>query len=260
MNIEDMLLVGRTNEIMIEITTACNMRCSYCSVSHPAWQPKTMGPELVQRLITEIQPRKPTRVQVHGHGETTIVDGWCDYVEKLLHAGIPVSICTNLSKTYDDNEIDIFSRMANVTISLDTIEADLFRKLRRGGDIKNILYNLIRIIVRARSTRREPKISWSVVVCDHNIFKLLDLVYCGITLGINAITFCNLAIEVIPNVAIKLQHIAEMSIEDCKRALSVFTEITIQCLQNGIVCDIKPGIIDSLNYKIEHGHSNWTHA
>jgi len=257
MNIDEMLEVKNLYHVMIEITTDCNMRCSYCLVSQPSWQFLTLNSGLAHRLIDEIKALEPFVVHIHGHGETTMIDGWCDYADKLFDAGIGVSICTNLSKTYDDREIDFLSRMTGVTVSLDTIDVELFSKLRRGGDIRNVLYNLIRVATRARVMGRDPKISWSIVVCDKSMMGLLDLVHCGIGLGIHAMTFCNLGVGPTPKGALEVQHVAEMPVDDCKRALEIFTEIEAHCLQNGIVCDIKQGILDSLNHKIQTGQAHW---
>lgn len=258
MNIEDMIHVNKLHHVMLEITTDCNLKCTYCCVSQPKWEIITLHKESIDEIINEIKTLSPEIVHIHGHGETTIINGWESYVNKLIDNGIKVSICTNLSKNYTDLEIDTFTKMSNISISIDTVDENLFRKLRRGGNIKNIFYNQIKILTKSLMTNNHPNISWSVVVSNQNAMFLQELVNCGIILKVSGITFCNLEVNDKLRNTIEISHVSEMSIEDCKTVLNIFNTIEAYCLQHQIICDIKPGIIDSLNYKITNGHTQWT--
>jgi len=246
----DMLKITKLHHAMVEVTTSCNLRCSYCLVSSPLWQPGTLPKNAVMSVLNDLKNLKTAVIHLHGHGETTIVDGWTDYAKTLLDANIHVSICSNLSKQFNDDEINILSRFAHLAVSLDTLDQEMFKKFRRGGDIKHVLYNMIRIMTMAHKHKRPLRVSWSIVVSDQNIWGLLDLTHCGIMLGVSGLTFCNLGVNETPKNAIEVNHIAELPIDDCRKAIVMFDKIKAVCHMANVTCDLKYGIIDSLMEKI----------
>lgn len=246
----DMLKITKLHHAMVEVTTSCNLRCSYCLVSSPLWQPGTLPANVVMSVLNELKNLNTTVIHLHGHGETTIVEGWTDYAKTLLDANIHVSLCSNLSKQLSDYEIDILSRFSHLAVSLDTLNPEMFKKLRRGGDIKHVLYNMIRIMTVASKHQRPLRISWSIVASDQNVWGLLDLAHCGIMLGVKGLTFCNLGVNETPKNAIEVNHIAELPADDCRKALAMFDKIKTACLMANVTCDLKYGIIDSLMEKI----------
>ena len=246
----DMLKITKLHHAMVEVTTSCNLRCSYCQVSDPSWKPKTLAKDSVMKILGEFKNLNTSLIHLHGHGETTIIDGWTEYADTLLEANIEVSLCSNLSKHFSDKEIDILSRLTGLTVSLDTLDPDLFKKLRRGGDIKHVLHNMIRIMTVAHKYSRPLRISWSIVVCDLSVWGLLDLTHCGIMLGVTGFTFSNLGVNETPKNATEVNHVAEMPIEDCRKAVNIFEKIKALCKMKNVAYDLKHGMIDSMMEKI----------
>lgn len=255
---DDLLTVKKIHHAMIEITTKCNLRCSYCLVSDPKWVGDTIDNILVDRILNELILRSPVVIHLHGHGETTIIDGWQKYAQKLIDHNINTSLCSNLNKQFENEEIDMLSKLTHLAVSIDTLDPTLFKQLRRGGDIKQVVFNLLKILSAARRYNRPLKVSFSIVVCDVNLVGLIDLIHFGINLGIKGFTFCNLGVHDTPQGAIKVRHIAELSASECSKALTIFDEIKSLCLLHNVTCDLKYGIIDSLNHKISGGKSRYS--
>ena len=246
----NLLRVSKTHHAMVEVTTECNLRCSYCQVSSPEWFGRTHPDEYLRDALAQLLKRDPHVVHLHGHGETTIVPNWQEYAKMVIDAGVGVSICSNLNKAFTDEEIDLLSRFTHLAVSIDTINPEMFKSLRRGGDVRQVTHNLLRIMTAARINRRPLRVSFSIVVCDVNIDKLLELTHYAALIGINGMTFCNLGVNETPKNAIEVKHISQLPVDRCIKALSMFNEIRSVCAMCKITCDLKYGIIDSLKDKI----------
>jgi len=245
-----MLRVYKTNNVLIEYTTNCNLRCSYCSVSQPDWPGMDLDQNLADEITQAVIKRSPQYAVIHGHGETTIVKGWERHAKAFFDAGISVNICSNLAKTYTDEEITTLSRLRRLTVSIDTIDPELFRKLRRGGNVEKVLSNLSRIQTEARGRGKEISVGFSIVCSDKSVWGLYDLVKRGTEMGVLAFTFCNLGVLATPEGGLETKHVSEMSVYDCHKILKMFAEIKMLCEQNNRIFDMKSGIVDTIRAKI----------
>ncbi len=242
----NLMHINHTHEAMIELTTSCNLRCEYCNVSMPDWKAQNLSTAKYNEIILSLLRRKVKIVHLHGHGETTIIPNWHLLADQLNGLGIMVSLCSNLMKAYSTDEYLTLSRLSNLTISIDTIDPELFKQLRRGGNLDTLFDNLRRIRQLSHDHKHKLNVSWSIVVCNLTINGLLDLVDKAIDLQINGLTFCNLGYFDNPKRTVQIKHISDMPPESYSRMLSVFETIRDMCKRHHIVCDIQPGLIDSM--------------
>ena len=229
------------------------MRCTYCAVSQPSWKPFTLDFDQVNfdDLVSALKERHLQVVVLHGHGETTTIDDWHIYAKKFKDAGIDLTTCTNLAREYNKEELDILSDFLGITVSLDTIEPTLFRKLRRGGDIRQIMFNQARIQALAKTKNRYIRWVWSIVVVDKTISGMIDLVNYGVSVGVEVFCFCNLTEIPTPEGGIDLRHLSKLSQEEAAEALRIMQEVKKICQQNGAIFDAKAGLMDTLKVKID---------
>lgn len=238
---------------MIEYTSNCNLRCSYCRVSKKGWVGKDLPEQLSIRVNEQIIKASPKTVIMHGHGETTMLPYWVQSARILDQAAIKLSICSNLAKEYSEDELNMLARFKHLAISIDTINVPLFKKLRKGADIRTVLYNMSRIMAIASRINNQIFITWSIVCCDLTIFGLEELVELGISMGVNGFTFCNLTVYDMSKNDIDIIHVSEMSLEMCVSAIKIFENIRIMCDNNDCVCQISSGLIDTIEDKVSRG-------
>lgn len=249
----NLLISNRSSIVMIEYTSNCNLKCAYCAVSGPNWVGKDLPQPMADRITQQIIKMGTKLAVMHGHGETTMLDGWERHARQLSDAGIALSICSNLAKVYSQDELLTLAKFKHLAVSLDTVDVSLFKKLRRGGDVRHVIFNMARIRALAMKIRNPINISWSIVCCDKTIWGLEELVDLGISLGVKAFTFCNLSDHDTPNGAIETTHISELTHDECRKALDVFTNIRAMCELNHCKYDPKAGLIDTLTKKYETG-------
>lgn len=257
LQIHDFLRVHKSFHIMVEFTTNCNLRCTYCAVSGADWKHENLDKDLLAKVIPEILERKPYIVNIHGHGETTIVKDWHIYARDLIEAGVGVGLCSNLAKKFTDEELDVLSRIMHLTVSLDTVDPKLFEKLRRGTTLQQVLSNLETIQDLALRRGKKLHVSWSIVCCDLTVWGLVDLVKLGISMGVVGFTFCNLGVIDTPKGGTDVRHVSELDVNECKQVLRLLDEVWDLCKENNCTCDVKPGIIATLKHKIEHGTTQY---
>jgi MoaA/NifB/PqqE/SkfB family radical SAM enzyme len=242
---------------MVEFTTNCNLKCTYCAVSGKDWKHENLDKALLSRIIPEIMERKPHIVNIHGHGETTIIKDWHIYARDLIEAGVGVGLCSNLAKKFTEDELDVLSRVMHLAVSIDTIDPTLFEKLRRGATLQQVLDNLTTVQGLAAKRGKKLNVSLSIVCCDLTVWGLVELVKFGISIGISGFTFCNLGVIDTPEGGTDVQHVSELDVSDCRKVLQTLDEVRDLCEHHNCICDIKPGIMDTLNHKIEYGTTRY---
>ncbi len=242
------LLTGKLYHAMVELTTSCNLHCSYCAVSNPDWKINNLSNYgTIVDIIKELKQLRCQNVILHGHGETTFVKDWHKIANYLIEENFKLSICTNLIKEYSNDEYTTLSKFGSITVSIDSANEAIFKELR-GGNLKQLLYNLCRIQAKNANIHW----IWSSVVCDKSIDGLFDLIKAGHFLGIKTFCFCNLTKEVhLEQLGIKLRHLSELPKIEMIKSLSILNEIMGYCTKYNLELDIKAGLLDTVNSKLK---------
>lgn len=141
----DLTASAVTDKVWLEVTSRCNLRCTYCHLSHSYFPEIDIDLAGIDRFIENLKTRQVRELIFNGRGENSFLDGWHVAVRKVLDAGVLVTSVTNLSRTYSDEELEVLSRYASITVSVDTTDREIFRGIRRKADIRLVLHNILRI-------------------------------------------------------------------------------------------------------------------
>lgn len=187
---EELLCSDFTAKAEIEFTSRCNLRCVYCYSLNPLHEGSDLDPELLDPIVDSLRRRGVLSVGVSGGGETTIVKDWHHYCDTMMDDGLDLFITTNLARELSDAEARTFARFSIVQVSVDTADAKLFKKLRRGGDLRTILYNMAKIRAQAlKLDIKGPLFWWNAVVNDLTVNGLEDYVRFGLGQGVKHFNF-----------------------------------------------------------------------
>lgn len=179
--------------LQLEITSDCNLRCTYCAVSQPSYEGLEIGIDRASELVQKIVRQGIKHVQISGHGETTTVDYWTELANQLIDSNIEISMISNMSRPLEDVEVEAFSNFNFIETSIDHCDKTINKNIRRKVDVRNQYENLLKI--KAHSIKRGkpiPRLGFSIVVYDQNVSGLLDLVSMGVSLGVTHFRFCPL--------------------------------------------------------------------
>lgn len=182
-----------TTACHIEFTSNCNLRCVYCKVSQPWYQARDFDMSRFDEIVETLKQRKIKTILVNGHGETTMVKDWHQYVSRLFDTGGRLHIISNFARDLEPEEVEVLSRFTGIEVSADTADPELLARLRRKVQLKNILHNIAKVRAAAfRDGREAPRFSWSIVVSDHSVFGLRETISLGIAAGVRHFTMCHL--------------------------------------------------------------------
>src|SRR3977135_1930788 len=73
---DDDLLTPFVDTVLWAVTTNCNLRCTYCSVSRPPYRGEDFDLAAIEQIASEFAAAKVRKIQISGHGETTMIPGW----------------------------------------------------------------------------------------------------------------------------------------------------------------------------------------
>ncbi len=178
----------------VEFTSVCNLRCLYCNVSAPGFQGKHTDPALLHTAHRLVSEEKPRWMNFTGIGELTVMPRWHEAVKPFM--GIPSmmkALTTNLQKIMDDGEIAALAAFDQISISIDTADAKLLRRIRGNSELRNITTNLTRLRAHAiKEKRRPPSLRFNVVVTTNNALTLVDLAAYAVACGIDDLLLIDL--------------------------------------------------------------------
>lgn len=188
------LLAQPLRVLRLEITTKCNLRCVYCPVSQPWYTAAEMSGESFDQ-IAALLARHPhiAEILVNGHGETTFHPEWMSLCNRIVGLGFRPNIISNLARPLNDEEVSCLAQFGVIQVSLDTVDADLLKNLRRRVKLSHVVENIGNIRKAAKSMRlAPPKFSISCGVYDANYAHLEELARFCIAMDFRSATFWQL--------------------------------------------------------------------
>ena len=131
--------------LRISVTDKCNLRCKYCmpeeGITHLDHS-EILTIDETLKIVEVFKDLGIKKVRLTG-GEPLVRNGILDLVKGIDDMGIEeICMTTNAIKLYDmaddlrKNGVDRFN------ISLDTLDADKFRDITRGGDVNKVLKSI----------------------------------------------------------------------------------------------------------------------
>lgn len=158
--------------LRISLTDRCNLRCVYC-MPHEGlqWQARTdqLSAEEIARVVESAARRGVTRVRLTG-GEPLVYPHIVEIVRRIasIHNIEEVSLTTNAMLLERLAQPLADAGLKRVNISLDSFDADKFRRITRGGEIDRVW----RGIAAAERARLAPLKLNTVIVRGLNADEL----------------------------------------------------------------------------------------
>ncbi len=132
----------RINYLRVSLTDRCNFRCVYCMPEHGAHfapREELLKDDELLRVIEAAAAAGFEKIRLTG-GEPTIRRNLVELVAGIAATpGIrEISMTTNALRLKDQAEALKAAGLTRVNISIDSLDADKFRSMTRGGDLRRV--------------------------------------------------------------------------------------------------------------------------
>lgn len=172
--------------IVLEMTSACNIRCKMCGRAAAEFTPTVFKKEwlsIFEPIVDRIE-----EVTLLGWGEPTLHPEFSDFLAWAHERGLRIFFCTNGTRLKALTE-DIFRYGVDLlTVSLDGADAQTNNSIRCGADFDTILADVAGIVARKRELGVEyPYISFVMTMMESNFRSFPDYVRLAAKMGIQEV-------------------------------------------------------------------------
>lgn len=188
----------RCNPLYIRIkpTNVCNHNCYYCHYKNPyllldEYKPDDMIPrEKMLEIVSDMKKMGVKAVTFSGGGEPLVYPYIAETMEKILDAGIELSIITNGSMLKSRNA-ELLAKAKWVRLSIDSIDASRYAKIRGIGE--NALPDILKNIEDfAKMKDKECELGINFVIGKENYTEIEQVATTMKSLGANHVKFAPL--------------------------------------------------------------------
>lgn len=227
----------RCNPLYIRIkpTNVCNHNCYYCHYKNPylvldEYEPDNMIPrEKMLEIVSDMEQMGVKAVTFSGGGEPLVYPYIDETMEKILDAGIDLSIITNGS-LLEGKSAELLARAKWVRISIDSINADNYAKIRGIGTraLPDLLNNIKEF---ARQKEETCELGINFVIGKENYMEIEQVAVTMKSLGANHVKFAPLFSneteeyhkEIKDGVIEKLQELSHRLNDDTFKIIDLYT-------------------------------------
>ncbi|MEU4693087.1 radical SAM protein [Actinoplanes sp. NPDC023714] len=181
--------------LQVEVTSACNLRCTMCLVRYRPPVNKlagAMAPDLFHRLVSDVPLRQLT---LQGLGEPLLSPYLPEMIAAAVRRGIRVGFNTNATLlTRKRAEELVASRVDWLHVSLDGASAAAYERIRDGARFETVIDNLAGLVRAKRAAgSATPWIRVVFVAMRDNVAELPELVRLLDRIGVDELRVQNLS-------------------------------------------------------------------
>jgi MoaA/NifB/PqqE/SkfB family radical SAM enzyme len=147
--------------LQVEPTTRCNFTCGFCAGRH--LDQSDLDPADLERVLADFPDVE--HLELQGEGEPLLHPGFFEMARRASERGIRVSSITNGSLFSPRNvERLLRSGVSALLVSIESPEADEFRRIR-GGRLEKVVEGIRALLAaRGRAGLRTPTVGFAVTV------------------------------------------------------------------------------------------------
>jgi len=160
----------------IELTNACNLRCSMCPREKMTRPVGYMTKKTLEKVLAEAHGKVKT-CYLHQMGEPLLHPDLKEFIVLVKEAHIWTSLSTNgVFLTEKIGQVLINSGLDHIAIAFDSLHSDTYSKMRVGADPSLVLENIERFLTMVRDQRAGPQVDIQMVVLGLNMGEVEDYV------------------------------------------------------------------------------------
>ena len=184
------------SHLQVEITSACNLRCTMCLVSYRPPVNKLAGAmplELFRRLVGDLPDLR--RITLQGLGEPLLSPFLHDMIRTAVERHIRVGFNTNATLLNRRRAGELVASGVDwLHVSLDGASPETYEKVRGGARFATVVENLTGLVAAKRAAgSATPWIRVVFVAMRDNVAELPALVRLLVSIGVDELRVQNLS-------------------------------------------------------------------
>ncbi len=183
---------SKPREVMIEVTTSCNYSCIHCFRNEMFNEEfGAMSRETFSRLVKGLDEVNVEKVVFSGWGEPLTHPEIIDFLKEVKGLGAYTILNTNgyLLGKYAEHICRL--GVDEVVVSVDSVETDVYRSIRVGGVLSNVIKGLLRI-KELRGFNDKPMLTLWFTINAANLRDVIKVPSFAKSLGFSKVVFSHI--------------------------------------------------------------------
>lgn len=172
--------------IEIDLTNACNHRCSFCVwATYIGAVRATLPLEIVIRTLDELKALGTKSINWTGGGEPTLHKGLYKALDYSYRLGLENGLITNLSQVSGEHDHQLLEQLVWTRVSMAGGTRETYREIQGVDDFDKVVHNLRRLSQNRTAQGSKINLGIGMLVKPGNLYSVMDLVELSIDLGID---------------------------------------------------------------------------
>lgn len=137
--------------VIVESTNICNLSCIMCPSSIQSRERGVMSFDIWKKIVDEVAEKSPeSTIWPAIMGESLTIGGpFLEMLEYSYKKGVKVVLNTN-AVLFTDELIDkiLSFNLQEIIVGIDAVTSDTYNEIRRGGDFKRVVNNVLELLKR----------------------------------------------------------------------------------------------------------------
>lgn len=189
--------VAFPNDIMIEVTNVCNLKCTTC-YSHQDWREKRfMSLDIFKKIVNDIPSPETKTISLYNYGEPLMHPDIWEMVRYAKTSKIKnVKIATNGTYLTARKSLELIRWWLDyLSISVDGTTQEVYEKFRIWGNIKEVLTHTKQIVELKKKLWAGPKIELQFIIMSHNQHQIPSVEALARNLGVDYLRYKTVLIK-----------------------------------------------------------------
>lgn len=172
--------------IEIDLTNACNHRCSFCVWGDYIQTTRATLPfEVVIQCLNDLKLLGTKSINWTGGGEPTLHKEFYKLLNYSSKLGLENGLITNASLIREEYDEQLLDQLVWLRASMAGGNAEHYRKIQGADDFEKVLSNLKRLSMKRTSRHSKISLGIAMLVTRDNLSSVMSLVDRSIDLGID---------------------------------------------------------------------------
>ncbi|KPA15173.1 radical SAM protein [Candidatus Magnetomorum sp. HK-1] len=209
------------DEIYIETTNHCNIKCHFCNNPRLQNPRGMMSLELFKKTVDDIREHpKVNTIDLVGIGETFINPNVFKMIDYAFDNGLAIYACSNGKWSVKKDSLLSILKVRHIHVTLDGVTNDVYNLSRPNTDVNLIINNLKKIInLKKEMNSKTPHVEVKMVVFKFNKHQIIDIIKLAINIGADSVW--------IAKGGAPSQYQTDLSIEEWKHIKTLFPDFEI---------------------------------